>query len=133
MQKELDTPFTMLKLTYGLVPIVAGLDKFTNILVDWKQYLSPVAVHALPVSPATFMMIVGVIEIAAGALVLSRRSTRFGAYLVGGWLAGIALNLVTTKKYLDIAVRDLVMGIGAITLARRQDGKGTRATITIGT
>jgi uncharacterized membrane protein YphA (DoxX/SURF4 family) len=121
MQKELDTPFTMLKLTYGLVPIVAGLDKFTNLLVDWKQYLSPVAVHALPVSPATFMMIVGVIEIIAGLLVLGR--TRLGAYVVSAWLVGIALNLVTTGHYLDVAVRDLVMSVGAFALAKLAEAR----------
>lgn len=121
MQKQLDTPFTMLKLTYGLVPVVAGLDKFTNLLVDWKQYLSPVAANALPVSPATFMMIVGVIEIFAGLLVLGR--TRIGAYVVGAWLAGIALNLITTGHYLDVAVRDLVMSVGAFALAKLAEAR----------
>jgi uncharacterized membrane protein YphA (DoxX/SURF4 family) len=114
----LDRSWSIMRATYGVVPIVAGADKFSNLLTDWKQYLSPLATRIVPVSPSTFMKAVGVIEMAAGALVLNRRSTRFGAYLVGAWLAGIALNLVTTKKYLDIAVRDLVMGIGAITLAR---------------
>lgn len=123
MQKELDTPFTMLKLTYGLVPIVAGLDKFTNLLTDWKQYLSPVAAHALPVSPATFMMIVGVIEIVAGLLVLGR--TRLGAYIVGAWLVGIALNLITTGHYLDVAVRDLVMSVGAFALAKLAEARSS--------
>jgi hypothetical protein len=49
----------ILKLTYGLVPIVAGLDKFTNILTDWKHYLSPSVANMLPFSPETFMSIVG--------------------------------------------------------------------------
>lgn len=122
--QKLDTSFTMLKLTYGLVPIVAGVDKFSNFLVDWKQYLSPVAAHALPFSPATFMMIVGVIEIAAGLLVLGRH-TRLGAYVVGAWLVGIALNLVTTGHYLDVAVRDLVMSVGAFALARLAEARAT--------
>jgi hypothetical protein len=63
---------------------------------------------------------VGVIEIVAGVLVLDRRTTRFGAYLVAAWLAAIALNLITMGAYLDVAVRDLVMGIGAVTLSHRQ-------------
>jgi uncharacterized membrane protein YphA (DoxX/SURF4 family) len=116
MDKQLDTSWWTLRLTYGLVPIVAGVDKFTNLLVDWKQYLSPVAAN-LPVSASTFMMIVGVIEILAGVVVLSR-FTRLGAYVVSAWLVGIALNLVTTGHYFDVAVRDVVMAIGAFTLAK---------------
>jgi uncharacterized membrane protein YphA (DoxX/SURF4 family) len=114
---DLDTPWWTLRLTYGLVPIVAGLDKFTHFLVDWNKYLSPLAERALPIPGSTFMMVVGVIEIIAGALVLSRW-TRLGAYVVSAWLVGIALNLVTTGTYFDIAVRDTVMAIGAFALAK---------------
>ncbi len=121
MESKLDTSWWTLRLTYGLVPIVAGLDKFTNILVDWKQYLSPFA-GVLPVSASTFMMIVGVIEIIAGFLVLSRH-TRIGAYVVSAWLVGIALNLVTTGQYFDVAVRDLVMAVGAFTLAKLSEAR----------
>jgi uncharacterized membrane protein YphA (DoxX/SURF4 family) len=121
MDKQLDRSWWTLRLTFGLVPIVAGADKFTNLLVDWKQYLSPVAAN-LPVSASTFMMIVGVIEILAGVIVLSR-FTRIGAYVVSAWLAGIALNLVTTGNYFDVAVRDLVMAIGAFTLAKLTEAR----------
>ena len=119
---RLDTPWWTLRLTYGLVPIVAGLDKFTNLLVDWEQYLSPYALEVLPVSGSTFMYAVGVIEIIAGALVLSR-FTRFGAYLVSAWLLGIAINLLTTGTYFDIAVRDVVMSIGAFSLAKLTEAR----------
>jgi uncharacterized membrane protein YphA (DoxX/SURF4 family) len=115
--KSLDRSWWTLRLTYGLVPIVAGLDKFTNFLVDWTQYLSPLALDVLPISAATFMMIVGVIEILAGVLVLSRY-TRVGAYVVSAWLVAIAVNLLTTGSYFDVAVRDVVMSIGAFTLAK---------------
>src|SRR5262245_1404792 len=101
MDKHIDTSWWTLRLTYGLVPIVAGADKFTNLLVDWKQYASPLLGH-LPIPVATLMMMIGVIEIAAGCLVLSRH-TRLGAYVVGAWLVGIALNLVTTGRFLDVA------------------------------
>ena len=127
MDKQLDTSWTTLRLTYGLVPIVAGLDKFTNLLTDWKQYLSPVAGH-LPISASTLMMIVGVIEIVAGLVVLSKH-TRFGAYLVSAWLVGIALNLATTGKFFDVAVRDLVMAIGAFTLARLTEIRAARSSL----
>ena len=119
---DLDAPWWALRITFGLVPIVAGLDKFTNLLVDWKQYLNPFAERLLPVSASTFMMIVGVIEILAGILVLSRW-TRLGAYLVSAWLVTIALDLVTAGRYLDVAVRDLVMAVGAFTLARLTEAR----------
>jgi uncharacterized membrane protein YphA (DoxX/SURF4 family) len=126
-QHDLDTPWWTLRVTFGLVPIVAGLDKFTHVLVDWNKYLSPLAREVLPISGSSFMMIVGVIEIVAGVLVLSR-FTRFGAYLVSAWLLGIALNLVATGTYFDIAVRDVVMAIGAFTLAKLTEVRTHAAT-----
>jgi hypothetical protein len=107
---------TTMKLTFGLVPIAAGADKFLNLLTQWDQYLAPGLVSMLPFTPATFMMIIGVIEIAAGIIVLTR--TRIGAYIVAGWLFCIALTLLFSMRFLDVAVRDIVMGISALVLAR---------------
>ncbi len=100
---------------YGLVPIIAGLDKFTNLLVDWSTYLSPTFVSILPFEPQVFMCIVGVVEIIAGAIVFSPY-VRLGATIVSIWLVGIAVNLIIAGYY-DIAVRDLVMAAGAYHLA----------------
>ena len=113
---EMHTVWLTLKLTYGLVPIVAGLDKFSNILTDWSKYLNADLIQMLPFSASTFMMIVGVIEIAAGVLVLIK--TELGAYVVSAWLVCIALSLIISFSYVDVAVRDIVMAIGAYTLAR---------------
>ncbi|WP_316817421.1 hypothetical protein [Pedobacter nyackensis] len=107
---------TLLKLTYGLIPIVAGADKFTNLLTDWSQYLNPALKSMMPFADHTFMMIVGVIEIIAGILVFL--NPQKGAYLVCTWLVLIALTLITSGKYLDVAVRDLAMATGAFTLAK---------------
>ncbi|MBA4056865.1 MAG: hypothetical protein C0490_19280 [Marivirga sp.] len=107
---------TLLKFTYGIVPIVSGLDKFTNLLTSWTDYLNPSIAGMLPFSPAAFMMIVGVIEIVAGILVLARPA--IGGYVVGAWLVLIALSLLAAGSYLDVAVRDLVMAVGAICLAQ---------------
>ncbi len=105
----------ILKLTYGLVPIVAGLDKFTNLLTNWADYLGN-NVGMLPMDAASFMKIVGVIEIVAGIIVLIRPLV--GAYIVAAWLVCIALQLVIGGGYYDVAVRDLVMAIGAFSLAQ---------------
>lgn len=114
----------ILKWTYGLVPIVAGADKFTHFLTDWDKYLAPVVTDIIPLQPHTFMLIVGVIEIIAGIIVLSK--PKAGSLIVGLWLVGIALNLLLTGEYFDIAVRDAVMAIGAfslyILLPDRRDG-----------
>ncbi len=105
---------TTLKLTFGIVPIVAGLDKFTNLLTNWVDYLG--IGNMIPFDPLTFMKIVGIIEIIAGLIVLIR--PLIGAYIVMIWLICIALQLIISGHYFDVAVRDLVMAIGAYTLAQ---------------
>ncbi len=120
--KHLETPYWALRLAFGVVPIVAGLDKFTNLLTDWTQYLSPLAARLLPFSASTFMQIAGVIEITAGVLVLTKL-TRLAAYVVAGWLVAIALNLLTTGHYFDVAARDVVMAVGAFALARLHEAR----------
>jgi len=109
--------YTLQKYIFGLVPIVAGADKFTNFLTNWEAYLNPMIPQLLHLSPHTFMLAVGVIEIVAGILVFAR--PRIGAFVVMAWLLGIALQLVTWGHYLDVAVRDTVMALaGALTLGR---------------
>lgn len=112
---------TMLKYTFGLMPIVAGLDKFTNILTNWSAYISDGLAGLLPFEPATFMMVVGVVEIVAGILVFTK--TKIGAYIVSAWLTCIALSLILSWTYVDVAVRDLVMAIGAFSLAKLSENK----------
>lgn len=106
--------YGLLKLVFGFVPIVAGLDKFANVLTTWSKYLNPAVARVIP--PELFMRVVGVVEIVAGVLVLSKLG-RIGAYLVSFWLLCIVVNLVTMGQYLDVAVRDLVMACGAFALA----------------
>lgn len=106
----------VLKYVFVVVPIVAGLDKFTNILTDWTQYLNPTLADLLPFSDSTFMMIVGVIEIIAGLIVLKK--PYLGGSIVAAWLALIAITLLLSFNYLDVAVRDLVMAISAFCMAQ---------------
>lgn len=111
-----------LRLTFGLVPIVAGLDKFTNLLTNWSDYLGSLK-SSIPLEAATFMKIVGIIEIAAGIIVLIR--PLIGAYIVMAWLTLIALELIIGTHFYDVAVRDLVMAISAFTLAQLTRETGT--------
>lgn len=106
-----------LRIGLGVGPIIAGIDKYFNKLTDWTMYLSPFATRVSPFSAATLMHLVGIVEIAAGLVVLSRW-TRFGGYLVGIWLLGIAANLVTTGMFYDLAMRDVEIAIGAFALAQ---------------
>ena len=108
--------FNLLKLTFTVVPIVAGLDKFFNILCDWTHYINPMILDMLPFSAATFMMIVGVIEIAAGILVFIM--PKIGGLVVCAWLTLIALTLLAGWNFADVAVRDLVMAISAFSMSR---------------
>lgn len=107
---------TLLRFTFGLVPIVAGADKFTNLLTNWEQYLHPSLSKILPFNTHIFMMIVGVIEIIAGIIVLAK--PQVGAWIVSAWLLLIAITLIASGSFLDVAVRDVVMAIGAYSLAR---------------
>ena len=107
---------SLLKYTFTLVPIVAGADKFFNLLTNWEQYINPGIEGLLPFSGATFMMIVGVIEIVAGIIVFTK--TQLGGYIVAAWLTAIALTLLLGFNFVDVAVRDLVMAIAAFSLAK---------------
>ena len=108
--------FQILRLGFTVAPIIAGLDKFLQLLTNWDKYVAPAVPATLGIAPHTFMMIVGVIEIAAGLLVAVR--PRFGGYLVSAWLVGIIVNLVLVGGYLDVALRDLGLAMGAFALAR---------------
>lgn len=111
-----------LKVAFGVVPFLAGLDKFFNLLADWPRYLSPAAEAILPVSAQTFMHFAGVVEMVVGIAILTRW-TVIGSYVAAVWLVAIALNLVSSGHFLDVAVRDLVMAIAAYTLARLTEGR----------
>jgi uncharacterized membrane protein YphA (DoxX/SURF4 family) len=112
-----ETAYWALRLTFGVVPIVAGLDKFTNLLADWTAYLSPLAVRLLPLSPHGFMMIVGVVEIVVGLGVLTGHARVFG-WIAAAWLLCIALNLLASGQHLDVAARDVALAVSAFALAQ---------------
>ena len=114
--KALETPRLALRITFGLVPLLAGLDKFTYLLTDWSKYVSPFARSVLPVAPETFLYVAGVIEVLVGLAVLTRW-TEIASYVAAAWLTLIAANLVLAG-FFDIAVRDLVMALAAFTLGR---------------
>lgn len=115
-QQTLKQTFNLLKYTFVIVPIVAGADKFTNLLTHWEQYVNPSISGILPFSSSVFMMIVGIIEIAAGIIVLKK--SEIGGYIVAGWLTVVALTLLIDFNYVDVAVRDLVMATSALSMAR---------------
>ena len=114
---RLNTAWWTLRIGFGLCPLFAGLDKYFNLLTNWEMYLNPAIPRLLHVSAPTFMHVVGAIEIVAGILVLTR-FTRYAAYIVMAWLCAIALSLITQGQFLDIAVRDIEMSLGAFALAK---------------
>jgi uncharacterized membrane protein YphA (DoxX/SURF4 family) len=114
--------FALLRTTFTIAPIVFGLDKFTNILVDWTVYLAPWIDNIVPGDDVMAMRIVGVIEIVAGILVAI--APRIGAYVVAIWLAGIIVNLLSMGEFFDVALRDFGLMVAALalgSLARRPE------------
>ena len=120
-----------LRIGLGVGPIITGIDKYFNKLTDWGMYLSPMATKVVPT--ATFMHIVGAVEIVAGLIVLSRW-TKIGAYIVMLWLLGIAVNLLTTGMFYDLAMRDVEIAIGAFVLSQltavREQATGKHMAVT---
>jgi hypothetical protein len=110
--------YLLLRAAFTVAPILFGLDKFFNWMVDWPSYLAPWVNDVMPGDGQDFMYVVGVIEIAAGILVAV--APRLGAYVVAAWLAGIVVNLLTgdAPRYYDIALRDFGLFLAAITLGR---------------
>ena len=116
MDPRLQAPTQAMRLAIGLMATLAGIDKFFNILVDWGSYVSPLAAQLLPFSTDMFMWIVGIVEFAVGISILTALPV-IGSYVASAWLLLVAVNL-TLAGYFDIAVRDVVLSIGAFSLAR---------------
>ena len=108
--------FWLLRIGFTVAPVVFGLDKFVGALTDWPQYLWPGFDAIVPGSAATAMLMVGVVEVAAGVLVAVR--PRIGGFVVALWLAGIIVNLLLLGNFYDIALRDLGLLLGALSLSR---------------
>ncbi|EMY33191.1 hypothetical protein D477_016080 [Arthrobacter crystallopoietes BAB-32] len=116
--------FMLLRTVFTIAPILFGLDKFTNLLTDWTQYLAPVATEVVPVSAQQFMWAVGVVEILAGLLVAWR--PRIGSLVVAAWLAGIIINLLVLPGFFDVALRDFGLLVGALALNRLATDRASR-------
>ena len=108
--------FLLLRTVFTIAPIAFGLDKFFGLLTDWDQYLAPWIDDLVPGSAGDAMLMVGLVEIAAGVLVAV--APRLGGYVVALWLLGIIVNLVTLGDYYDVALRDFGLLVGARALAR---------------
>jgi hypothetical protein len=116
--KTLNNPiyqaYQILHIGFTVAPILFGLDKFMNLMVDWSIYLAPFIDNIIPAN--IFMPIVGIVEIIAGLLVLFK--PRLGAYVVAAWLLGIIVNLLLVPGFFDVALRDFGLFLGALALAR---------------
>ena len=108
--------YWILKFGFTVAPILAGLDKFFHLLVNWDQYLPGVVANISPIPGHTLMLIVGVIEIVAGIGVALK--PRIFAYIVAAWLAVIIINLFLIPGYFDIALRDFGLLLGALALGQ---------------
>lgn len=114
--KPVASSWSLLKITYGLLFVVAGADKFFDLVTKWHQYVNPVVPPYFVTDKVSFLYGVGIWEIVLGLIILAG-FTRIGGYLAALWLLAIIVNLVTMGQYFDIAVRDAVMAVGALVLA----------------
>jgi uncharacterized membrane protein YphA (DoxX/SURF4 family) len=108
--------FLLLRTVFTVAPVVFGLDKFANVLVDWPGYLAPVINDVVPGTGQQAMYAVGIVEVLAGLAVAIL--PRYGALLVAAWLAGIIVNLLLIPGYYDIALRDFGLLVAALALSR---------------
>ena len=108
--------YQILHIGFVVAPVIAGLDKFSHLLVNWDMYLAPAISTLSPIGGHGLMQAVGVVEIIAGILVAFK--PRIGAYVVVLWLWGIILNLILIPNYFDVALRDFGLSLGALALAR---------------
>jgi hypothetical protein len=119
-ERRLDNPafqaFALLRIGFTVAPILFGLDKFLDWLVDWRIYLAPEINDLVPGNAHQAMLTVGAIEIVAGLVVAIR--PKFGGYLVAAWLAGIITSLLLQADFYDVALRDFGLLLAALTLAR---------------
>ena len=108
--------YQILHIGFTAAPVIAGLDKFLQLLTNWDLYLAPALAKLSPLANHGSMLAVGVIEILAGVLVAFK--PRIGAYIVTFWLWGIIINLLLIPNYFDIALRDFGLSLGALALGR---------------
>jgi len=108
--------FQILRTGFTVAPIVAGLDKFLHLLVNWDQYLPAFVNNLTGGHGHQLMLAVGVIEIVAGLGVAFK--PRIFAYVVSAWLLLIVANLLMIPGYFDVALRDFGLSLAALALAR---------------
>lgn len=108
--------YQILHVGFVVAPIVAGADKFFNLLVNWDQYLPSFMNKLVGGRGHELMLVAGVIEIIAGLGVLFK--PKVFAYVVSAWLLMIVVNLLMIPGYYDIALRDFGLALAALALAR---------------
>ena len=108
--------YHILHFAFVAAPLIAGIDKFLHLLVNWDQYLAPWIANLSPITPHALMLIVGIVEIIAALIVAFK--PRVGAWIVFAWLWAIIINLLSYPGFYDIALRDFGLSLGALALAR---------------
>jgi len=108
--------YWILHVAFTLAPLIAGIDKFLHLLVNWDNCLAPWVANLSPVPAHTLMQVVGIVEVVAGLIVAFK--PKIGAWIVFAWLWAIIINLLSYPGYYDIALRDFGLSLGALALAR---------------
>jgi hypothetical protein len=104
--------YRVLRFGFTVAPILFGLDKFTNLMTDWTEFLPEFVTDVI--SGTAVMAAVGVVEIVAGIGVWLR--PRIFAWVVAAWLGVIIVTLALAGGFWDIALRDFGLLLGAVAL-----------------
>jgi hypothetical protein len=125
MNARVTFAWKLMRYSYGVVVLLAGLDKIlgTNLIVYWPKYVSPFVAGILPISVPAFIVTIGVIEVLVAILVFTRW-TVLASYVSAAWLVLISVNLLLIGGYLDIAIRDILLAIGAFATAKLGEALG---------
>ncbi|MDE3055731.1 MAG: hypothetical protein KGI80_03450 [Verrucomicrobiota bacterium] len=108
--------FRILQFAFILLFLFEGLDKFFYLMANWSQYLPPYLLHFFGGHARVAITLVGVIDIGL-AIGLLYKPKPF-AYLASLWLLAIAANGFFFGHHFDIALREFVFSLAALSLGR---------------
>jgi len=112
-------PATLARVGLGAMAFLAGVHKLAAPAA-WTQYVTDWLAPVLVVSPTTFMLVNGVLEIGFGAAIVADRWTALAAGVAAVSLSATVVYLAVVAaleggRFLDVLVRDV--GLAALAWA----------------
>lgn len=112
--RKLFLAWRILRVTYGLLFILVGTDKFLNTLTQWNQFMGSAA-QSLPFAPMLILKGFALLQIIAGILLFTPWIFA-GIYLMMALLVIIFFNLITASSGIVVIAHDIIMMVGVYVL-----------------